>query len=254
MTRSVHCLLVGTGAAASSDAISQMTSLAHSRFGITPVVLDGEHATELAVGSALADAATRCLPGGLFILMFSGHGGFDHQTHFWQLSSGQLTDERLLQQLGHFDPDVETFIVSDCCYGAGMLRAGVAKSVPPPGGLAQLQLTEVERFIFERERQGRPRAFPPSAARRPRRRSAGDQSTSTAPHGDVVLAAATDWLMVRTNLQNRFVRALCGAVPMAATYKELREKMVSLMQPDGQSNWIVDAEPASALERRPLVP
>jgi hypothetical protein len=255
MTRSVHCLLVGTGAAASRDAIAEMTSFVQVRFGIAPVALEDAHATEPEVMGALDAAAKGCRAGGLFILMFSGHGGFDHQKHFWQLSRGQLTDEALLHQVGHFDPDVEIFIISDCCYGAGMLRAGVARSIVTRGGSAQLQLGHGEKLILQRELEERLRAFTSRAAKRLRgQRASGDKSIPAAAHGNVVLAAATDWLMVRTNLQNRFVRALCGAVPKAAKYKELREKMISIMQPDGQSNWIVDAEPASALELQPLVP
>lgn len=255
MTRSVHGLLVGTGAAASSDAIEQMTIFLRARFAIEPVTLDRERATEGEVVSELRAAAAACRRGGLFVLMFSGHGGFDDHSHFWQLSSGPLTDERLLEQIGHFDPDVEIFLVSDCCYGAGMLRAGIAKSVTPPGGAAQLELSASARLELERRLLDRLRTFTASAATRLLKPDgAGDKSTSASPRGNVVLVAATDWLMVRTNLQNRFVRALCAAVPRAKKYSELQRAMVAAMRPEGQANWIVDAEPRSALERPTLVP
>lgn len=256
MTRSVHCLLVGTGAAAASDAIVQMETFVRARFGIEPVTLDRQRATEAEVMSALRTSAAACRPGGLFVLMFSGHGGFDDHSHFWQLSSGLLTDERLLEQIGHFDPDVEIFIVSDCCYGAGMLRPGL-RSVTPSGAASPLALTESVRLELELRLTNRRRAFTASAATRLLKATASvDKSAlpAPAPRGNVVLVAATDWLMVRTELENRFVRALCGAVPLAAQYSELRDKMISIMRPEGQSNWSVDAEPASALKRRPLVP
>lgn len=258
MTRSVECVLVGTGAKASNDAIAVMKELVRDRFRISPLVLDGLNATRDNVAGAVEGAARRCAAGGLFVLMFSGHGGFDDRAHFWQLSRGQLQDHELLGLLGHFDLDVEIVVISDCCYGAGMLRAGLGKVVPTPRGGERLELAAWQREELERQLTTRLHSFmarataleesaSPLAAPRPPRARALPQRT-------VVMAAATDWLMIRGGEENRFVRALCQAVPRARTYGTLRGVMESVIQPDGQSNWIVDAEPLEALELAPLAP
>jgi hypothetical protein len=75
-----------------------------------------------------------------------------------------------------------------------------------------------------------------------------------AARGNVVLAAATDWLMVRAGVENAFVRALCAAVPAAKSYAELLPLMQQLGPRGGQANWSIVAEPGDVMQWPPLAP
>lgn len=258
MTRSVSCLLVGTGGCASDDGIAQVEALIRGRFGIAPVTLVGGAASRTEVLDGLRAAAGRCQPGGLFVLLFSGHGGFDGHQHSWKLSHSALTDDDLAEAIAQFDRDTEIFIISDCCYGAGILSLGEAggqgdKSAGPGDSIARA--LEAERAYHEllRALQERLRAFTSNAAARLRRELGPlDKARGTPSRGNVVLTAATDWLMVRRNAKNAFVRALCAEIPKAASYAELIELLNKPGVDVGQANWTVEADPAEVLKRPPL--
>lgn len=263
MSRPVRCLLVGTGGAASNDGIDQMARLVHGRLGVAPITLVGGMASRAEVLHELGGAAAQCRPGGLFLLLFSGHGGFDGHQHRWKLSHSELTDDDLLAAIERFDRDSEVVVVSDCCYGAGILSLRPAagqldKGAPPPRALDPGE-RPAPRDLAHRELlralEARLRSFPELAAARLRREHAGlDKARGASPRGNVVLVAATDWLMVRSGVENAFVRALCAAVPLAASYGALLPLMHRLGQRGGQANWSLTAAPPQVLARPPLSP
>ena len=254
MPRAVECLLVGTGGHASEDAIEQLRSLVETRFGAVPVVLAEQQATPSNVLAALeAIAARNQRRGFLFVSMFSGHGGIDDGVHAWRLAGGSLSDEQLTAKIGAFHPDSEVFMISDCCYGTGMLHIREpldddadplrpARPPEPSEALIELQRAAVERLL---------RSFTSRAAMELRESGLIDKGRM--PIGHVVLAAASDWLLVRNHARhNDFVRALCQAIPLSPTYGSLLATMTQRIAPRGQCNWIIDAEPDSALDRPTL--
>jgi hypothetical protein len=253
----VSCLLVGTGGRASDDGLDQMAQLVRRRFAVAPVALVAGRASRSEVLRELAGAAARCRPGGLFLLLFSGHGGFDGHQHRWKLDGSELTDDDLAEAIGQFERDSEIVIVSDCCYGAGIL------SMRPVGGqLNKRAATRDEagrRGSAERELlralEARLRSFTDQAAARLRREPAGlDKARGSPPRGNVVLVAATDWLMVRAGVDNAFVRALCAAVPQASSYAELLPLMHQHARRGGQASWSIAAAPPEVMARPPLSP
>jgi hypothetical protein len=245
MPRAVECLLVGTGGHASDDAVEQMTNLIQSRFDISPTILLHDDATPDNVLEALDEISKRHQRRGmLFILLFSGHGGIDAGIHAWRLCGGSLTDEKLTAAIGTFHPDSEVFMVSDCCYGAGMLHIRGDEEVPVELSEGLQELIELQREAVQR----RLRSFATRAAIE--LRESGLLDKGRLPIGNVVLAAATDWLMVRSRpTYNEFVRALCQAIPIAPTYGRLLDTMKACLRPTSQAHWIIDAEPDSALSR-----
>lgn len=264
MNRPVRCLLVGTGGDASDDAIDQMARLVQGRFGVVPVTLVRGMASRTEVLDELRLAAERCHPGGLFILLFSGHGGFDGRQHRWKLSHSELTDDELTEALEQFDRDTEIFIISDCCYGAGILTmspvAGrMEKSLAPQQDLADTIGRALQRELAHRELllalEARLRSFTEQAAARLRREHVSfNKARGGPPRGNVVLAAATDWLMVRGRAENAFVRALCTAIPLATSYAGLLPLMHQHGERGGQANWSIVAAPPEVMERAPLAP
>jgi hypothetical protein len=66
--------------------------------------------------------------GDLFVVMFAGHGqeaAGDTHAQAWMLSGNQVyTDKDLAAALGLFPKALDTVVISDCCFGQGMLRVG----------------------------------------------------------------------------------------------------------------------------------
>ena len=77
--------------------------------------------------AALAAAARALGPGDLLVLLFSGHGSDEAAGAGWLLDEHAappdriFTDQDLGAALAKFERGVELFVVSDCCYGAGIL-------------------------------------------------------------------------------------------------------------------------------------
>lgn len=248
--RSVECLLVGAGGETSDDAIEQMQRLIAQRFGIDAIALAGADATSENVLDELDALVERGRGRGtLLATLFSGHGGVHGGVHAWQLHrGGYVTDEQLSDRIGSLHPDSEVFMVSDCCYGSGMLHLREGED---PADLP-------ERLIAPQEQvRRRLHAFAARAAfllREPDPLDPGRFDKGRLPIGHVVLAASTDWLLVRLSARrNDFVRALCQAVPRSPTYGALLGQMKEVVRNPGQANWLIDAEPDSALHRPILV-
>lgn len=255
MIRPVECVLVGTGDKASRDALEVMRELVRSRFAICPVVLAGAQATKDHVTAAVTGAAHRCPSGGLFILMFSGHGGLDERAHYWQLIDACLRDVEVLELLGRFREGVEIVVISDCCYGAGILR-GMGEGMGMGEALvsqARLALATAQREKWESQMRDRRQTFVHAAAAAPPGPTARAPG-SGAPPRPIVLISATDWILIRSSARNQFIRALAAALGSAATYGELRAQMLEVSKPEGQSNWDIHIAPAEARQLPPLAP
>lgn len=247
MTRPVECLLVGTGSVASEHAIAHLSELVRSRFDIAPTILQGERATSQNVLSAFDELALRNRDTGtLFIVMFSGHGGIHEERHYWFLRDLPIDDETIIDKLAAFHRDSEVFIVSDCCYGGQMIH----KRDPDAADDDHIFAPPTEQQVRDQLH-----LFTRRAAFQLQEYGAGSLvDKGRKPKGHVVLAAASDWLLVRGKMENDFTRALCEAIPRAPTYAALQPAMIDCCTPSGQCNWLVDAMPAVALMLPPLVP
>jgi Caspase domain len=249
MARPVEFLLVGTGSPASEHAIAHLTELARSRFGIRPRSLQGEQATKKNVLDAFDDIGRRNQERGtLFVILFSGHGGIYDERHYWFLKDIPLDDETIIDKLAVLHRDSEVFLVSDCCYGGQLLHK---RDLGAEGDEGEKLLEKPT----EQDLRDWLRIFARRAAFQLHERGSGSATDKgRRPQGQVILAAASDWLLVRGKLENDFTRALCEAIPRAATYAALQPEMMDFCAPSGQCNWLVDAMPPEALSRRPLVP
>jgi Caspase domain len=249
MPRPVECLLVGTGSPASEHAFKHLTELARSRFDIEPTCLQGEQATKKNVLAAFEEIAGRNQDRGtLFVVLFSGHGGIYDERHFWFLKDVPLDDETIIEQLATLHRDSEVFLISDCCYGGLLLHK---RDLGEEGDEGE----ELLAAPTEDELRDWLRFFTRRAAFHLHERGSGSAiDKRREPQGNVVLAAASDWLLVRGKTENDFTRALCEAIPRAKTYAALQPEMTGLCKPSGQCNWLIDAMPEAALQLRPLVP
>lgn len=251
MARPVECLLVGTEGPASDDAINHMTTLVRSRFNISPAVLQGRDSTKDGVLKALDEIARRNQRRGmLFIVLFSGHGGIRNKVHSWRLTDLPIDDETIIDKFADFHRDSEIFLVSDCCYGGQMLhKRGPGEDDEPVEPTPELM------NLWRENVHSRLRGFARRAAFQLRENGIGSHDKSRMPEGHVVLAASSDWLLIRGRpSQNDFVRTLCEVIPRAPTYAALQPTMTDYCTPIGQCNWLVDAMPEEALQLPPLAP
>ena len=112
-------------------------SLAVERGFVAPVLLVGEEATRDAVRARLADMASLCEPGDLFLLTFSGHGGRTRlpsgEVGTWQLYDGVLNEEQLTSDLAQFRAGVRVLIVADSCGGGLPLSRPAIERTEPLG-------------------------------------------------------------------------------------------------------------------------
>ncbi|NJM91056.1 MAG: hypothetical protein HC863_01975, partial [Myxococcales bacterium] len=253
---------------ASKDSADQVEALLRGRFAAaTPSLLRlvrHDNATKQQLLDSLRVAAERLheTPGsGLFVLSFAGHGSFDARNHAWQFADGALNDDDLATALAALPPNTEVVLVSDCCYGAGMLR---------PGVLSRGRVRWVSDYLaYVRDLlpllqplpqdvlclRGRLQAFATQARRKLTASDAG------LGEGSVIVVAATNLVLVRggTGKKSVFARCLRAALentrPPVGSYAELVRAMDAL-QPSqgerGQEHWIVDAEPRSAASAPPL--
>ena len=121
-----------------ADAAEHMRLVAHA-VGARLTELHDADASRAAVTAAIRAAAERLrgTRAGLFVLSFAGHGGrvtdvsADEPDHFdeaWALDDGLLVDDQLTELLGELHRDVHVVVISNCCFGGGMVdeeRPGV---------------------------------------------------------------------------------------------------------------------------------
>jgi metacaspase-1 len=145
----------GPLAACESDA-RDLHRLAQSR-GMSPTLLLTQDATRAAVLDAIAAAAHSLLPGDLFFLSYSGHGGQvpdvtgeeeDKLDETWCLHDGQLLDDELYLELARFAGGVRILVLSDSCHSGTVVRA----APPTPGVRSRSMPREVARRTYEQHR------------------------------------------------------------------------------------------------------
>lgn len=115
----------------SETAAWQMAELANVAGYRSLQVLRGGHATRAAVHGALTGAAGVLAGGDQLFISYSGHGGREPDRERdersgldqgWCLADGLLLDDKLAGYWRLFDPGVRILIVSDSCYGGGVVR------------------------------------------------------------------------------------------------------------------------------------
>ena len=116
-----------------------MQSIARAQ-KLAPKTLLTRAATSSAVTAAIADAAATLLPGDLFFLSYSGHGGQvpdrngdeteDAKDETWVLYDRQLIDDELYALWGRFQTGVRIFVLSDSCHsGTASASSCVSPSI-----------------------------------------------------------------------------------------------------------------------------
>ncbi|HWU87375.1 MAG TPA: hypothetical protein VN253_08870 [Kofleriaceae bacterium] len=139
MTRAAHGVLIAVpetawakGGAAIREAVtaaSELRGFLEQRFPGARIELvapePGRPVTKAAVLDAFA--AAHPAPGDLFVVLFFGHGlpaDSAHPYQSWALTTEELTDVDLAGLLRQLPPDVDTVVISTCCYGRGFYYVG----------------------------------------------------------------------------------------------------------------------------------
>lgn len=215
------------------DKLEVLEALLRRRFAdrLTLSTLTGSNATTESVVSGFRELARLTQPGDLALVAFVGHGYSDDKGQGWVLFNGNFSDFAIADALARFDSRAEVVLVSDACYGAGVLRAGQKAnqlSRDLVKGLAKRMASVPWRLL----------------------RSDGQKSADPkrlAPPSVVCVASAkvSDLTMVCS----AFLPELCSAVPVASTYRSLIQFMRNVSV---QTHWEVDAIPEELLDQRPL--
>jgi hypothetical protein len=95
-------------------------------FAILPTLLS-RLATRDAVRVAVTSASKSLVPGDIFFVFYSGHGGAVGDptsqrglAETWCLYDGHFLDDELYELWRGFEPGVRIVFISDCCYSGGM--------------------------------------------------------------------------------------------------------------------------------------
>jgi metacaspase-1 len=92
-------------------------------------------ATRDAVRKSIIDVAAKAVPGDIFMLSYSGHGGqvpdrdgdeLDNEDETWCLYDGELLDDELYELWGKFKPGVRILVFSDSCHSGTVVRMAKA--------------------------------------------------------------------------------------------------------------------------------
>lgn len=114
----------GPSGLAEADACT-LADLAEAQRFESCTLLLGAAATRSRVRASLHQAARACLPGDLFMLTFSGHGGRragigaspEALRGTWVLFDASLDDAEMRAALAEFAPGVRVLVISDSCHG-----------------------------------------------------------------------------------------------------------------------------------------
>jgi hypothetical protein len=217
-----------SSAPGAGDSLKVMTADLQVRFGAGDAVIEPlAMPTRRQVMTAFASMRRITRSGDLFVVMFAGHGkGADRvqRSQSWWLRAGELFDDiELANHLRRFRRGVDIVVISDCCYGEGLFRAGQSAR-------------RLTRKVFGRNR------------RRRLRDSAMVCISAASEAGEVKLAKLVD-----------LVRDTVAAAVAGHTYEQLAQAFKA--QRTAGRDFHVDARPPGRLcdrvlatERAPLAP
>jgi hypothetical protein len=110
-----------------------MADIAHAnKFEVTTLLT--KDATRNNVIEQISKAASALNSGDIFMITYSGHGGWlydkndderDFMDETWCLYDGQLVDDEIYYLLSKFKPDVRIFVTSDSCHSGTITRKAV---------------------------------------------------------------------------------------------------------------------------------
>ena len=112
-------------------------------FACNDPLLDAE-ATRSAVITAIKNAANRLKNGDIFLLQYSGHGGWlkddsgdehDGRDETWCLFDGMLLDDELAKLWATFAPGVRVLVLSDSCHSGTVTRGDAYRAAAEAGDL-----------------------------------------------------------------------------------------------------------------------
>ncbi len=215
------------------EKLEALSGLLEQRFpdSLTLATLTGGRATMQNVVAGFQELARLTPPGGLALVAFVGHGYSDGGGQGWALFDGHFSDFAIADALARFDSRAEVVLVSDACYGAGVLRPGEKAS--------QLSRALVETLAKRM-------ASMPWALLREDARKSVDPRTLAPPS---VVCVASAKVTNRNMVCSAFIPELCEAIPGAPTYRSLIQRMRNVSV---QTHWEVDAIPEELLDRPPL--
>lgn len=134
--RNAHARLIAVGTTSLADEaipevhdlITKFEKLIRDRFQLISIqVLQDAAATNAAVRQSLAGVSPH--PGDVIIVAFLGHGIEADESHpyqAWALYNDEFTDRELADRMAHWD-QLDTLVISGCCFGNGMFKEGPKK-------------------------------------------------------------------------------------------------------------------------------
>ena len=130
------------------------------RSGMFSTSLLTKGATRSKVLSGIRKAAKTLQAGDLFLLTYSGHGGQvpdvtgdegDKYDETWCLYDGELIDDELYAELGHFKPGVRILVLSDSCHSGTVVKAA-PPMVGRAGGRSKFLPPSIAKKVYEAHR------------------------------------------------------------------------------------------------------
>jgi Caspase domain len=250
---------------ASADSAMQVRELLRAQLGATVVLTERGNGTTCTQALQLIRAASTRLQtsqDALLVISFAGHGAFNDGYHSWIFEDGELSDTQLANALSALPASAEIVIISDCCYGSGMLRPGFNIGSRFMSHLWSL----LPRFLLP----GRARPHPDDlhkvrtslralTARVSRAASDGSRLSPESMRRSVCIAATNLVLVRATSDTSTFARCLRGAMARPsppASYDTLDDAMGEVQKQIhaslGQESWRVEAEPIGAGTLKPF--
>lgn len=235
------------------ERVQRLTKLLTDHFGgrLSAAVLVGASATVKGAKGALRRLVQVARSGDLVFVAFVGHGYNRRTGQGWRLYDGRFSDYILAKGLRPLPPEVEVLVVSDACYGAGMLEPG-ARALALAARASDLDkafdLDRALELTLARSYASNLLDKVSAPRRRRRGKKTGRRQGRSRQHLVCIASASLNELAEPCS---DFVARLCELLPQVASYAELTPR---LRPAAAQFNWIVDAFPKELLDQRPLAP
>lgn len=228
------------------ERVQRLMQLLMDRFGgrLSAAVLIGASATVKGVNGALRRLVQVARSGDLVFVAFVGHGYHRRTGQGWRLYDGRFSDYALAKGLRALPPEVEALVVSDACYGAGMLEPGARVLA-----LSSAQAFELDRALeLELAQDYASNLLDKVSARRLWRPGKKRELRQGTIRQQLVCISSAEVNELAESC-SEFVTRLCELLPKVSSYAKLRPALRPAM---AQFNWIVDAIPEELLDRPPL--
>lgn len=232
---------------------NDMQALATKK-GFTTTKLLTVQATSTAILNGIRAAAARLRSGDIFLLTYSGHGGQtpdtnrdevgfsnDGRDETWVAYDRQIVDDELFTLFGTFAAGVRIFVLSDSCH-SGTVTRDLPPMLMPDAPAARMMPREVADKTYKLNKK----AYDEIQQLNPPRTRAAVLSTILLISGCMDNQTSSDGR--RNGLFTERLLRVWGNGTFRGTYRQFRDRIVSLMPPVQTPNYFVVGAPNAAFE------